>query len=158
MSLNRKSDERRFWAKVEISGDDQCWSWKASTTHNGYGQVRFDGTMKRAHRISWILAKGPIPPGMLVCHSCDNRRCVNPNHLWLGSAADNTRDMLKKGRDGHGVLRGERVYGSKLTEEDVRDIRAWREFVPNYVLADLFGISLVSISCVINRKTWSHVQ
>ena len=86
----------RFWAKVDKSGD--CWLWTASKTKEGYGYFRFDGAMRKAHRMSWLLTNGEIPEGMLVCHTCDNPSCVNPKHLWLGTNRDNMDDMNAKGR------------------------------------------------------------
>lgn len=86
----------RFWNKVDKSGD--CWLWTASKTHQGYGYFRFDGKMCKAHRMAWLLVNGEIPNEMLVCHSCDNPSCVNPEHLWLGTNQENMDDMNKKGR------------------------------------------------------------
>lgn len=91
----------RFWSKVRIG--DGCWEWQATRLPRGYGQFQFklDGGKWRhhgAHRVAWMLERGPIPPGVQVCHRCDNPRCVRPSHLFLGTAADNVRDMDRKGR------------------------------------------------------------
>jgi hypothetical protein len=91
--------EERFWAFVPVRGDG-CWEWSGSVTEKGYGQFG-DGRRPnnvRAHRFSWELANGPIPDGRIVLHSCDNPPCVNPAHLRLGSDAENTADMIAKGR------------------------------------------------------------
>lgn len=87
---------KRFWDKVDKSGD--CWEWAAACNSSGYGHIKLDGAMILAHRLSWILANGPIPDNLCICHTCDNRTCVNPDHLWLGTRADNNSDMTKKGR------------------------------------------------------------
>jgi hypothetical protein len=100
-----------FWENVDKTGD--CWLWTASLRGAGYGQVRYKGKQQIAHRVAWILTHGPIPDGMLVRHKCDVLRCVRPDHLELGTHADNTRDMDERGR------RGTR----KLTDEQVQDIR-----------------------------------
>lgn len=86
----------RFWSKVEKGPD--CWDWQASLMQRGYGQFTVRGVPFRAHRFSWTISNGHPPDGMMVCHSCDNRRCVRPSHLFLGSALDNHDDMAGKGR------------------------------------------------------------
>lgn len=151
-------DQGRFWAKVDRRTDDECWEWTASTTHNGYGQFHVKGTMKRAHRLAWEISNGPVPDGLFVCHRCDNRTCVNPKHLWLGTAAENTQDMVGKGRANCGRLAGEEAAGAKLDEQSVRDIRAWDEFFPRSEIARLFGISSQSVYNIVHRRTWRHVR
>src|SRR5258708_37208051 len=102
------SPEVRFWPKVHKT--DFCWFWTASTW-DGYG--RFEGT--RAHRYSWTLHTGKrVPKGLCVCHSCDVRACVNPKHLFLGTRADNNRDMVRKGRERHPGSPGEENSRAKL--------------------------------------------
>lgn len=89
--------ERQFWANVEKT--DSCWLWKSRSVHwSGYGWVRFKGISQGAHRVAYKLSKGSIPKGLCVCHTCDNRLCVNPDHLWLGTRRDNNVDMWQKGR------------------------------------------------------------
>lgn len=101
MALPRIPIEQRFWTKVDPTGE--CWLWTASLHPKGYGQVsvrRPDGrpTMRRAHHIAWELTYGPKPPHLFVLHHCDTPRCVRPDHLFLGTQADNIADMVRKGR------------------------------------------------------------
>lgn len=91
--------EERFWSKVDRSGGpDSCWPWLAGRMRAGYGNFWMDGHEKLAHRVAWELTNGPIPIGLCVLHRCDNAPCQNPIHLWLGTKADNSRDMVSKGR------------------------------------------------------------
>ena len=89
---------KRFWDKVAIAGPDDCWEWQASFHTTGYGQIKYNRKKWKAHRISWILTNGEIPNTLCVLHKCDNPKCVNPNHLFLGTLKENTQDMLKKNR------------------------------------------------------------
>lgn len=113
----------RFWSKVVRT--DGCWEWSGGHARRptgdwSYGHVRFDGRAQPVHRVSWQLTYGPIPEGMWVLHHCDNQGCLRPDHLYLGTHADNTRDAIIRRR----MAFGERVGNSKLREVDVRAIRA----------------------------------
>lgn len=111
----------RFWARVEKT--DGCWLWRGYAMHKGYGVIHRGRRPARAHRVAWELTYGPIPAGLHVLHNCpggDNRRCVRPSHLWLGTTADNNADRLRKGR--YRTLRGSPV--SDLEAEAIR--RAYR--------------------------------
>jgi len=99
-----ESDIDRFWEKVEVKGDDECWPWKASQVGTtGYGQFRLNEQKPRAHRIAWFIANGTIPEGLKICHSCDNTLCCNPAHLWAGTQKENIRDMISKGRGRYAI-------------------------------------------------------
>lgn len=97
-----RSLAEKFWPKVEKAEPDGCWEWKANRDRGGYGRMTVAGTPRKidsAHRVAWQLTNGPIPDGLWVLHRCDNRGCVNPAHLFLGTRTDNVRDMMAKGRD-----------------------------------------------------------
>lgn len=105
----------RFYSYIDIpENEDDCWEWVRYKDADGYGKFTYNKRQRPAHRIMYQLEKGEIPDGMLVCHSCDNPSCVNPNHLWLGTVKDNSEDMVKKGRS----LKGDKNphYGLKLEE------------------------------------------
>jgi len=147
--------EERFWAKVEKT--DSCWLWRASTT-DGYGRMTINRRLRLAHRVSWEIANGAIPDGLLVLHDCpggDNPLCVNPAHLYLGVNADNSRDAVLK----HQMSHGECHKGAKLTEQDVREIRRRKQNGESHrMLAKEFGVSSGRISDIGNRRSWRHVD
>ena len=87
-----------FWKYANRKGDEECWPWDGVVDHNGYGRVVFMTSVYKAHRVSYEMANGPIPDGLLVRHKCDNPNCVNPNHLEVGTHADNMADAVKRGR------------------------------------------------------------
>jgi hypothetical protein len=118
MSMN-KPPEQRFWEKVNKNTDTECWEWMGLITTAGYGQISINTKKTYTHRYSAELA-GMNTDGLLVCHSCDNRKCVNPKHLFLGTYKDNTQDMLVKGRSKNAETSKKR---RKLTDEEVREIR-----------------------------------
>lgn len=143
--------EQRFWSHVDKSTD--CWIWKASRSPRGYGKFWNNGDM-RAHRQSWIFANGPIDPvTLLVCHKCDNPPCVNPNHLFLGTALMNEADKKRKGRQ----VRGERMSTSKLFPVDVFAIRANVDKLSIVGLARHFKVSTTMIKLIRSRRAWTHI-
>lgn len=147
----------RFRKKFEQRGPDECWNWGASFVGGGYGQY---GPGSYAHRFSYRLYKGPIPNGLFVLHTCDNRRCVNPSHLFVGTNYDNVQDMVSKGRQSG--AKGERSGKAKLTEKQVREIRQrykrWRANRSNVIqLASEFGMSVPQIQAIVARKQWKHI-
>ena len=151
----------RFLSKVETGSANSCWEWQASVDSSGYGNLgvpRADGSgrflTQRAHRIAWELANGALPDGLLVCHKCDNRKCVNPAHLFLGSHKDNTQDCALKGRLPN--RKGSNNVRAKLNFDCVRIIRDSN--AATSTLARLFSVSKSTILSIKNRTTWSAAQ
>lgn len=177
--------EARFWQKVKQT--DGCWLWLGAKDSDGYGNIKVGNRGTHAHRIAYALKVGHIPTGLSVLHSCDNRSCVRPDHLFLGTQLDNVNDMAKKGRDNkargdrnasrlypekrlrggshpfrlHPELhaRGERAANAKLKEDQVIEIRrSWEAGeLSQHALARKYGVTLTTINSIVNCRTWRHL-
>lgn len=173
----------KFWSKVNKSS--ACWIWNGPIGKSGYGVVGYQYRSWSAHRLSWFFTFGDIPADMYICHSCDNKLCVNPAHLWLGTSAQNSQDMVSKGRSAKGdksssrlhpdsLKRGEKHW-SKSNPDKVRkgvyhhkakitgaQVKAIRDRVQSgesmMSVASDVGIHVSSVSLIVNRKTWKHVE
>jgi hypothetical protein len=146
----------RFWEKVDVSFKTGCWEWTGFRGRTGYGRVRFNGRTQSAHRVSYELTWGPIPVGLSVLHSCDNRACVRPDHLSLGTQGDNMRDMFAKGRR---TWNETRTNSRKMPAEQVRALRyAYRQGGRTVVqLAKDFGLCVRYASAIIHRRQRAEV-
>lgn len=142
----------KAYSTVTESG---CWEWSGKCLDSyGYGIVTRNKKTMKAHRVAYELFKGPIPDGMCVCHTCDNRRCCNPSHLWLGTNADNIRDKVDKGRH----VQGERQWSAKLNNDKVRKIRELASTgLSAPKIAERFGVGNTTVYQVINQTHWKHV-
>lgn len=140
----------RFLQKVETHGMDsnKCWPWKGASKNNGYGHVTVKGVSVTAHRRSYELFIGPIPKGMDVCHTCDNRYCVNPDHLFIGSRQENMDDCRKKGR----TAGFRRKHLTQLTVQEIR--RRAHAGVPASRIAETMGLKYHRVMSVIAGRTY----
>jgi len=145
---NPQSVEERFWSHVDKRGPDECWPWTASLQEKGYGQFNVgDDSMVRAHRFSYELHYGPLGNDHAL-HTCDNRRCMNPKHLFRGTQAVNMKDMRKKGRG-----------FSRLSEMQVRSIKlygvnGWK----HQKIAEHFCIGKSTVTAILSGRIWAHVR
>ena len=141
----------KFWSLVKKG--PACWEWQGRLLENGYGRISFKGKAFKAHRIAYLLINGEISPDKLICHSCDNKKCCNPFHLWQGTPQQNSQDRAEKFR---GTF-GETVNTCKLTEAKVLEIR--KIYTPRSAsrLARQFGVTHTNILMIIQRKTWKHI-
>lgn len=147
----------RFWNKVDKRGWDECWNWTGSLNMKGYGSfaVNRGFPTKIAHRIAYLLFTGTLNKNLFVCHSCDNPSCCNPNHLWQGTAKENSNDMVKK----HRSPRGEKQGHSTLTKTDVIAIRAMYATgrFKHKEISSYFKTSKGNIQHICARETWRHL-
>ena len=133
---------KRFWKYVDKQGPDECWEWLGTISKYGYGHLNIKGKTQQAHRASWAIANKtwPIPAGKMICHTCDNKACINPAHLYLG---DNTTNMRDK---------------SSLTSEDVREIRKLNtEGYALWEIGHMFNKDLSTIGRICRNETWKDV-
>jgi hypothetical protein len=165
-------DITRFWSKVIKHPDGGCWLW-TGTLKGGYGSFKIKNVAYKAHRLSYFLSAGVQPSDFLVCHNCpdsDNKLCVNPDHLYLGTIQDNIADAVKKKQMAGGsrhrshthpetVIRGESHRLTKLTADQVREIRRLRASGKRATeIAILFGINNRSVSNICLRINWKHID
>lgn len=144
MNITLRERFDRKWILEPFSG---CWIWTFSRNSTGYGQIKVDGKMMKAHRVSWLLYKGPIDLGLFVCHKCDIRPCVNPDHLFLGTQLDNMRDSYRKGRyhNGNADLNPDKVSALRLLA---------KAGVKYQELGKVFGIKAAAASRAARGVTW----
>lgn len=151
--------EQKFWARVAFTANpDACWEWQSTLNPAGYGLINLGGEKRKnflAHRVAYTLTYGDILDNLHVCHHCDNPKCCNPTHLFLGTDADNVADKLRKDRQ----PRGEAIHVHKLTEAQVIYVRKQCELgiVSQAQLARELGVSPGTISMIKKRKVWTHI-
>jgi HNH endonuclease len=154
---NSRSDHDKFWEKVDIKSDDECWEWLGAIDRCGYGKFgskNFGNGL--AHRFSWKDSFGDIPKGMYVCHHCDNPSCVNPKHLFLGTQKDNMQDMKNKSRSPKQL--GEANPKAKLSNSDVFEIyRLHNSGVTNYKLSKMYRVCQSNIKSIVSGNTWKNL-
>jgi HNH endonuclease len=156
----------RIWAKVDKNGPTPshrpelgpCWIWTGQI-HEGYGRIRINKRAHTAHRVLWALLFGEPSDDICVCHKCDNPQCMRPEHMFLGTRADNNADRESKGRYRPHGQAGEAHHAAKLTDDKVREIRALVAdgSLKKSAIARRFGVSPGTVSNIISRLGWSHV-
>lgn len=152
--IHGASLQERFESYVGERGSG-CWEWAGSRDINGYGRLSVDGIPALAHRISWSLYRGEITSEQHVLHRCDNPSCIRPEHLFLGDQIANMADKMAKKRHRYGVSRGTDHGSARLTEDQVREIRASTE--ASEKIAPLYGVSGRQIRDIRTRKSWRHL-
>jgi hypothetical protein len=165
--MTRRNQPGDFFERVKIGEPSECWEWQGPRDASGYGRVWYQGRRWRAHRLMWTLSGLLLADGLVICHRCDNPPCVNLEHLFLGTYADNAHDRDRKGRQraasglAHGrytkperSARGERNGQSKLTPDAVADIRARYRPGLGAALAREYGVSKTAVQYVLSGETW----
>lgn len=168
--MSRRTPLAERWAS-RVRKTDTCWLWTGYLSH-GYGEISRggrEGANAKAHRVAWELFRGEIPAGLMVCHHCDVPACVNPDHLFLGTALDNKRDEIAKGRQAPPEVKrhqGVKNGRARLSEDDVRAIRAEYASLPRktYIkrgalaaIARRFGVVPDAVREIALGRSWSHL-
>jgi hypothetical protein len=155
MTIHGLSDKDRFLQYVHKT--ENCWNWTGYLNERGYGQFDYNQKTCLAHRVSFILFKEAIPEGLFILHSCDNRKCVNPDHLRIGTNQENMNDKVARGRQA--FMKGETNGRSKLKEIVVREIiELSNSGISQKEIANQFEINNSTVSKIINKKLWGHLH
>src|ERR1017187_469479 len=151
----RPSLKDRLLRRIQVTASG-CWEWTGFRDKDGYGRINVNGKETVASRAMWTVCKGQMPPGQQVYHSCDNPPCINPNHLFLGTALDNALDSMNKGRK-KGINLGEANNTTAPTTELVLQIRSeYTRGVPQTEIANNLAVHKVTVHNIVRRKTWKH--
>jgi hypothetical protein len=161
LNKSKLNYKEKFWTYVDKKSNNKCWEWKKSLTKTGYGKYWYNNKCHLSHRLAYIFAFGNIPQNKFVCHKCDNPKCCNPNHLFLGTPKQNTDDMIRKQRQQNysNVLYGENHPRAKLNNNDIKEIRFLHKnkLMKVKEIAKKFNISIPTLECIIYNKTWKHI-
>jgi len=150
---------QRLWSGIQINRETGCWDWTKSLTSSGYGKIYTDSLGRRSkletvHRLMYKLFIGKIPDHMQVCHKCDNKRCVNPTHLYAGTQQDNTNDAKER----HLLARGEKNGYAKLTSSQVQQIRVFKlNGMSSRDIGTKFNITQRHANAIIKGNSWNHI-
>lgn len=155
MAFQKIPNALSFWQHVALTADiDRCWEWQGHISRFGYGTAPFQGKRHLAHRLAWFFFYGQEPKG-LACHHCDNRKCVNPHHLYEGTHQSNSADMARRGR----AMRGSKHIDARLTEADIPEIiRRWEQGESQASLAREYLVGATTLSHVVHRRNWRHIN
>lgn len=149
---NRKTNAEKIWDNCMPEPNSGCWIWLGTLCKNGYAQLATTkGKTERAARVSYTVNIGPIPVGKIICHTCDNRACINPDHIYAGTHATNGADAVRRGR----TLMGELNHSARLRFADIPNIRA--DGRHQQTIADEYGVARSTISAIKRRAIWRHV-
>lgn len=149
--------EQRFWSKVDIRSKNECWNWIGGKNSPGYGRFRLPRQRKseNAHKFIYEWLFGKVPKGMCVCHTCNNRACVNPRHLYCGTPSDNMKDRVKDGTQSGGANKGEKHHMNKFSKDTIDRVKTMLlEGHSGKEISDKFGISRTHISRIKKGKNW----